>query len=199
MNSSPIRLDFRFLLPASAFLIVVIVIFFVELCGRQDTPNVKQLVAQGAATGTAAPTFTPGPSPTPGPTAAATAAPGVTVPPNAPGTGEERDTVRQGDLEKVRAALEQYKTKNDKYPSSSGGTQSLCVYVDNDAGCKLRDFLDPLPEDPLGEPAKNGYFYTSDGKTYTVYAQREGTLLAECPVHPEHLKGFKSIYCVQGP
>jgi hypothetical protein len=113
--------------------------------------------------------------------------------------GDVRDGTRQNDLSRIREALDEYYRDNGAYPDNGGGVQSLCAYVDNDAGCDLKDVLDPLPVDPLGDSAKNGYFYSSDGTSYVVYAQRETEEFVACLEHPEHLAHFSSLLCVQGP
>ena len=196
------RFDPRYTLPAGALAIVILVVIFVQLCGSESTPKVDESVLNTGATATLGPTFTPGPSPTPGPpseTPGATEAAPATVPPDAPGTKEERDVLRQQDLAALQAALQQYQDEHDEYPDSKGGIQTFCVYREIDAGCKLDEFLSQLPQDPLGNPAKNGYHYTSDGSEYTVYAQREADQAPQCAEHPAPLKSFKSLMCVTGP
>jgi 4-amino-4-deoxy-L-arabinose transferase-like glycosyltransferase len=134
----------------------------------------------------AAPPPPGGPVPTPAPT-------------QRPSGGDERDAVRQGDLAAIQEALEAYRAEHGSYPSNEGGIQTLCVFIDIDAGCALRDVLEPIPLDPLGQPYnENGYWYSSDGVRYTVYAQREGEELAECAEHPDHLARLDSVYCVRG-
>jgi 4-amino-4-deoxy-L-arabinose transferase-like glycosyltransferase len=113
--------------------------------------------------------------------------------------GEDRDRERQAALEQIQQALEAYKTKHGAYPSNGGGVQTLCVYTSDDIGCKLKEELSPIPQDPLGDPGKNGYFYSSDGTTYAVYTIRETDALPECLDHPEHLTRLPSTLCVRGP
>ncbi len=129
-------------------------------------------------------TDTPGPTPT-----AAGPPPGA----------DERDTTRRQDLNAIQRALEEYRDEHSSYPNTGGGIQSLCAYSALDAGCELEGFLSPLPEDPLGAPSDNGYWYASDGRRYTLYAQRESDRYQACPEHPEHLSRFDSLLCVEGP
>ena len=97
-----------------------------------------------------------------------------------PGAGD-RDLQRLQDLERIRAALEEYYDKEGSYPSTGGNMQTLCAYKDLDIGCKLTKVLDPLPAaDPLGDPLTNGYWYASDGKSFAVYAQAGGTGRIRC-------------------
>jgi hypothetical protein len=71
---------------------------------------------------------------------------------------------------KITVALKQYHDDKGEYPSTGGNIQTLCSYPDIDAGCKLTDFIDPIPSDPTGQSVLNGYWYSSDGKTYVVIA-----------------------------
>ena len=191
-DRSTVRVDLRAILAIVALGLVVLLIIFVELCGREDVePPVENLPTVERPTVPPAPTITPGPSPTP--------APPTQTPTPEPG-GEDRDILRQEDLERVQEALEQYRENNGSYPSTGGNIQTLCVF-ESDEGCALEDVLQPIPVDPLGEPlSDNGYWYTSDGDTFTVFAQREGDVLTECAAeHPEHLEIIEALLCVQNP
>lgn len=186
-----VQIDLRALLPIVVLALVVLTIIFTQVCGREDVkiPNVD---APTGPTATVGPTLTPGPSPTESPeqeTATAELAEG----------GESRDQLRQLDLAEIQSALEAYVVREDEYPSTDGNIQTLCVFEDVDIGCALKDDLDPVPSDPLGNAAENGYFYQSDGKVYTLYAIRESELLAACDDHPQHLARFASILCLRGP
>ena len=191
---STVRLDLRAVLPIAALGVVVLVIIFVELCGREDVTPLTQAPLPSVENPTPLPpvlTATPGPSPTP--------APPTFTPTPSPG-GEERDLARLQDLATVAEALEEYQEENGSYPDSGGSVQSLCVFDDTDAGCELEDVLSSIPNDPLGEPlAENGYWYASDGNTFTVYAQRESEQFDECAEHPDHLQGIDSLLCVRRP
>ena len=192
MSGSSVRIDLRAALPVLALAIVVLAIIVVQLCGREDV-NVPRVQATPGPSATAGPTFTPGPSPTPG-------APTPTETGAAPAGGEDtRDAQRQQDMGAIQGVLEQYRAENDEYPSTNGNIQSLCVFEGSDAGCALKDVLDPLPQDPLGDPAVNGYFYSSTGDVYVIYATRESDSVPECDEHPAHLGNIDSISCVRGP
>jgi hypothetical protein len=191
---STVRLDLRAVLPIAALGVVVLVIIFVELCGREDVAPLSQTPLPSVESPTPSqpvPTATAGPSPTP--------APPTSTPPPSPGGGE-RDLTRLQDLATIQDALEEYREENGSYPDNDGNVQSLCVFPDTDAGCELEDVLSSIPNDPLGEPlAENGYWYASDGDTFTVYAQRESEEFGECAEHPDHLGGIDSLLCVRGP
>jgi hypothetical protein len=123
-----------------------------------------------------------------------------TVTPTPRPGASERDAQRRLDLERIRAALEEYYKKKDSYPSTGGNIQTLCAYEKVDAGCKLSDFLDPLPAaDPLGEPLLNGYWYASDGKSFTVYALQEAPPAPDVPQceKPEEIERAKRVFCVR--
>lgn len=136
-----------------------------------------------------APTSTPTVMPTP----SVEAGPAVQI----------RDATRKSDLQDMEDALEQYHQKKKKeYPSTSGNVQTACVYTDADALCKLKEFLDPFPEDPLGDPGKNGYWYVSDGKTYLLVAAMEAPENASPGGCPEAVNDFtrkSNLLCLSGP
>ena len=117
------------------------------------------------------PTATPpGAAPTPRPTVTGNAS-------GSTGTPEERDAERRQDLLVIVDGLLRFRDENGDFPTTNNNIQSLCVYTDFDAGCELADVLgaDP-PEDPLGEPGINGYWYQSDGATAKVYVSFEGDI-----------------------
>ena len=100
---------------------------------------------------------------------------------------------------RVQQALQAYEREHGSYPSNNGEIQTLCAYEEFDAGCKLEEQLSPIPQDPLGDENRNGYFYGSDGRTYAVYAYRETRTLPACPDTPDHLARLPGILCVTGP
>lgn len=112
---------------------------------------------------------------------------------------DERDATRAKDLAAIRAALEQYRREHGGYPDTGGQVQSLCSFAEIDAGCELSDVLDPLPQDPLGNPAVHGYWYAATAAEFRLYAQRETDALPGCPKPPEHLSNIDSLSCVSGP
>ena len=189
-DPTTIRIDLRAALPVAALGLVVLVLIFVQLCGREHVQPLADVTPLAQAT--PAPTFTAGPVATAGP-AEATATEVAQV------GGEERDNVRVQDLGAIQQALAEYRQDHDGYPDTGGSIQSLCAFKEFDEGCKLDSVLDPLPVDPLGDPAINGYWYGSDGTTYILYAVREGDLALECAEHPDHLKKFKSVMCTESP
>lgn len=131
-------------------------------------------------------------SPTPPPTATREPGPAAHI----------RDETRKNDLRDLREGLERYRQEKGEYPSTSGNVQTACVY-DVDALCKLKKLVVPFPEDPLGDPGKNGYWYVSDGKTYLLVAAMEVPENASpadaCPAEVREFTGKTHLLCVPGP
>ncbi len=117
-------------------------------------------------------------------------------------TAAERDQIRRLHLEQIRAALEEYAAMRGGYPDTGGLLQTLCVYRELDQGCALESILPQVPIDPLGKPARDGYWYVSDGSTFVLIAQKEtGTKENEnCPdfVASLDIAEGAPLYCVQG-
>ena len=114
-------------------------------------------------------------------------------------TPEERDATRATDLAGIQAVLEQFAERNGFYPSTRNDLQSLCGYRTLDVGCSLESF-GYIPPDPLGDPIRNGYWYRSDGQSYTLIALRE-TELDSPSTCPEDLFGGDDQQmrtCVEG-
>jgi len=190
-ESTTLRIDLRAALPILALVLVVFVIIFVELCGKTD---VEPLDSEGTPiaagpSATAGPTETPGPSPTAEPDA-------PTVTQENPAAGADRDEIRVRDLQTISDAMETYRAENGEYPSTGGGIQTVCTFEDDDKGCDLKEVLDPIPSDPLGNPGENGYWLESTEDTFTLYAQRESDLIEPCPEKPAHLEDFRTVFCV---
>jgi hypothetical protein len=122
----------------------------------------------------APPTPTPVPGPTPSPIPRPTPAEGPTV-------RAERDARRLEDLKGIGDILEEYRARFGSYPSNGGQFQTLCAYAGLDAGCALLKVASALPQDPLGDPLKNGYWYASDGQRFTVFAIQEGEEASNLP------------------
>jgi hypothetical protein len=173
--------------PALALGVVIITIIIFDLTTDSGAATEPLGLATPIPTHTPGPTFTPAPTSTPAP---------------APPGAEERDATRRLDLEALRKALDEYGDEHGSYPDTSGNIQSLCVYRELDAGCKLEEFLEPpLPGDPLGDPLTNGYWFMSDGERFALIAQQEASTAppeAACPATPAD-RDFPVFYCVTGP
>jgi hypothetical protein len=118
---------------------------------------------------------------------------------NVSGTPEERDDRRRADLLLIYNGFLQLGERDGEFPSTGGNTQTLCVFTENDVGCKVSDIIgDDLPSDPLGDPANNGYFYRSDGQAMQVYAQLETDIPAEqeCSAERPGLTSRENLICL---
>jgi hypothetical protein len=201
VNGGPLRLELRTVLPVALLALVVLAIIIVELCGRDDadeplaagTP--RPTIEEPA---TEEPDLTP---PTAGPSPTARPATATATPAEIDEDAEARDGTRQFHLTGLAEALEEYEAAEGEFPGTNGAVQTLCVFEDIDAGCALLDVIDEIPEDPLGRNPENGYWYVSDGESFTLYARRESDAFEECDELPEFLEeqDVESALCVSGP
>ena len=102
----------------------------------------------------------------------------------------------------LQIALTVYLDRFGEYPDTQGQTQSLCVFEELDKGCELKQVLDEeqeeLLQDPLGDPLANGYWYVSDGGTYTIWMLRESAgpdSAFACPETPPFLLEKGNLFC----
>ena len=114
-----------------------------------------------------------------------------------------RDADRLEELALLEAALAKYRDRFGEYPDTNANIQTMCAYKELDKGCDLKKVLDRdeegILEDPLGEAVGNGYWYASDGKSYTIWMRREGPGNPGDPVCPEvipHLKDKAPLFCI---
>jgi hypothetical protein len=90
--------------------------------------------------------------------------------PGLPGTAEERDAERLRHVLIILDGMQQLRRRDGAYPTTGGNLQSLCVFVEIDAGCQLEEVLGTEPPfDPRGRGSTNGYWYQSDGATAILY------------------------------
>jgi len=101
-------------------------------------------------------------------------------------------------MQRIQQALAAYQQKYQEFPTNGGIIQTFCSSKTSDAGCQLSEFLDPLPRDPSGSQTK-GYFYSSNGVEYALYAYRESEAVPDCDEHPDDLADLVDLMCVQGP
>ncbi len=143
--------------PVAAVILVIVIALALDLASGGPTSAKPQNQAQPAE-GFGSTVEAAHVSPTLGPTAM----PDVVA--------RARDQTRASDLYRIGVALDQYRTDKGEFPSTDGDIQSGCGYVGLDTLCKIKDYLDPIPSDPNGDPITNGYWYVSDGKTFTLIA-----------------------------
>jgi len=115
----------------------------------------------------------------------------------------ERDEQRLSDIDDISAALKKYHDKYGLYPSTADQMQPLCIYPQRGAGCKLREFLQPLPREPRSSSTCFGYSYrcASDGQSFTLYAVMETGSMGGwlCASVPPQFAGVQHLYCANGP
>ncbi|MEX0786468.1 MAG: glycosyltransferase family 39 protein [Dehalococcoidia bacterium] len=116
--------------------------------------------------------------------------------------GEERDDQRREALATIGAALTEYGERTGRFPDTADNVQTACVYVDLDALCVLQDELGlDIFIDPLGDPGRYGYWYSSNGLTFTIYSAFEGEVTAgeTCTPTDAALAQRANLYCLRGP
>jgi hypothetical protein len=122
---------------------------------------------------------------------------------NVQGTPLDRDAQRRGDLIRLLIAANEYREDNDGYPSTGGNLQTVCVFLDDDVGCDLAEYLEggELPVDPFGDPIENGYWFESNGESVKIYAALELEITDEerCPTNNVDLREKPSLICIEGP
>jgi hypothetical protein len=156
--------------------------------GEVGTPVRQAYIAPTATPVGQQPDATPRPRPTFAGVGAAQGDPG------------QRDTKRRNDLLLLLGAAQALKAKDGSYPTTKGNVQTVCAYQDIDTGCKLKDtYNGNLPSDPLGDPVKNGYWYSSDGASVTLYAALENDVPAEqrCQTNDVELNKHQNVVCVK--
>ena len=145
-------------------------------------------------------TFIP-PTATP-PGAAGTPRPRPTVEGSIPGTPAERDAQRRADVATISNALLALRDRDGSFPTTHDNIQSLCAYKEVDVGCVVREILGAEPpQDPLGEPLVNGYWYSSNGETARVYASLEGGIddSERCDTDYVDFEDDENLICPQIP
>ena len=178
----------RVALPALAFASTFVFLYI-------RAPHQPDVHPSGAAVfATQIATRTPGPSPTPTPGPSRTPEPTATADPQP----ALRDDRRLQDVQRVKGALERYRAEKGTFPSTGGIIKTLCLYPDLDAGCKLKEYLDPLPVDPLLGNAST-FRYRSDGTTYTIYTELEVAGREQrCFDIEGKVEQLSAAYCVAG-
>jgi len=120
----------------------------------------------------------------------------------ATGTAADRDHQRQVDLLTMLDGFNKLKARDGSYPTTNGNIQTLCAFKDLDIGCALKDVLpNGPPQDPLGDPVQNGYWYSSDGNSLKLYASMEGDVPSEqrCETDNVDLKTKPNLVCLSAP
>ena len=115
-------------------------------------------------------------------------------------TPEERDLTREADLERVREALEFCVEVTGRFPDSGGNLRALSLVVLSGSDCLLKRLLPNVPQDPLGDPVRDGYWYQSNGVDFLLVALLESSPdeLTDCPEDLEQTRDSLGRMCVRG-
>ncbi len=107
-----------------------------------------------------------------------------------------RDEKRKSDLLLLLDAASKVKARDGSYPSTKGNVQTLCTYKDIDLGCKIQALA--VGGDAVADPAKNGYWYSSDGVTAKFYASLEEEVpqAQQCKTTDVELSKRDNVICV---
>jgi hypothetical protein len=129
----------------------------------------------------------------------------ATQPPAQPPStsGDVGDDVRSRDrrrFEDLQAIAQVLEGRREGYPSTSNQIQTMCVFTNLDKLCVIRNQVEAARMvDPRGTPTTYGYWYMSDGKTFTLLASMEGDNSGSqaCPEQASAIKQ-PNVYCLNG-
>lgn len=117
-----------------------------------------------------------------------------------PSSAAERDQERRAELMVITSALIEYQKETGSFPSTSGNLQGACSYPGMDQLCMFSEKLglDTLV-DPRGDAHQFGYFYESNGNSFTLYATFETEPLPQeaCASAPTGLASRPNLVCVR--
>jgi hypothetical protein len=192
MLEEPVRISWRdrltdpwYVLPVCALAGAVLALAL-AIALEPDNGVTNSLVIAADATHGGAAAETPAVTPTPDPMA------------------HYHDLGRGIDAYKITQASFRYYQDHQSYPFGAPGVHTLCADKAADAGCKFEPYLGPVPMDPRGNSVANGYWYQSDGLSYTLYMSMEsgeGLDDSSCPSpRPKELADIAHLYCANvGP
>ncbi len=90
---------------------------------------------------------------------------------------EERDARRRQDLSDTAAVLADYESRTGLFPTTDGSADVGCTQHGVGQLCQFIGQLDQATLiDPRGRPLSYGYWYQSDGGSFTIYAAFESPL-----------------------
>jgi hypothetical protein len=117
-----------------------------------------------------------------------------------PSSAAERDQERRAELMVITSALIEYQKETGSFPSTGGNLQGACSYPGMDKLCMFSEKLglDTLV-DPRGDAHQYGYFYESNGNSFTLYATFETEPLPQeaCASTPSGLASLPNLVCVR--
>jgi hypothetical protein len=181
---------------SAAYLLLAAAILVIAVSGvAKATPNASLADEEPASPRIGA--FPPG---TPEDSLGIAATPTMTAPvETTPIAPTSTDVKRVDDLRRVAGALTAYKDRTGSFPSTGGNLQSACVYEAIDKLCQLRGEVGAETlGDPRGDRLRNGYWYASDGSSFTLYAVLDGSVPSEnrCTPRDATLARRSNVYCV---
>jgi hypothetical protein len=191
------KLNWAVIAPVGLLALAILMIVYLDLATGGEAKPDPYLGAIGTPVRG---TFVPA-TPTPE-GAQATPRPRPTFAGVAEGTPLERDAQRRGDLLRLLIAANEIRDETGEYPTTGGNLQTLCAFRELDVGCGLAEsYPGELPQDPLGDPIENGYWYESDGQTVKIYAALELEIADDerCPTDNVDLRVKASLVCITGP
>ena len=116
----------------------------------------------------------------------------------------ERDAQRQQDLSDIASVLLDYESRTGLFPTTEGGVDVGCAFLSVGLGLgQLCQFIGQLDvatlTDPRGNTQANGYWYESDGSSFTIYASLEIPLGLEetCITTDESLALEPILFCIR--
>jgi 4-amino-4-deoxy-L-arabinose transferase-like glycosyltransferase len=113
---------------------------------------------------------------------------------------DDSDARRRSDLRGIAEALDGYRQEHGAYPSTNGNVQTACAYPTLDRLCVLEGRTgDAKLVDPRGHATELGYWYMSDGSSFTLFAtlEKPPTQAERCTPVPESLRQKPNVLCLR--
>jgi 4-amino-4-deoxy-L-arabinose transferase-like glycosyltransferase len=113
---------------------------------------------------------------------------------------QDRDARRRSDLRSIADALAAHHQDHGSYPSTSGNVQTACAYPTLDRLCSFEAQIgDARLVDPRGHATQLGYWYSSDGSSFTLYAtlEKPPEQTDRCTPVPESLRQKPNLLCLR--
>ena len=113
---------------------------------------------------------------------------------------EERDAQRRRDLLDIATVLAAYESRTGLLPTTEGRADIGCAYTGLGQLCQFLGELDAETfTDPRGRALRYGYWYESDGDSFTIYASLESPLTPEeaCRTTDAFLALEPNLFCIR--
>ncbi len=113
----------------------------------------------------------------------------------------EADAGRTSELQQLVTALTAYRDKTGSYPDTANNIQTACVYRNLDKLCVALNTINAdVFLDPRNEGTNYGYWYRSDGTSFTLFALYEGDVPPgnTCSDEEKKLIHKPRLTCVHG-